>query len=128
MESQSFRVQSNSFRVIKAKFQSSKLKFQSSRARFHCIQHVMKLELIDSTELKSKKDYVAALDVAVKAKNNLVSTEQQGIDALTQAANNKIATLNQNKDLSESEKQTAIKRVNDAVSYTHLTLPTTERV
>lgn len=70
-------------------------------------------ELIDSTELKSKKDYVDALDVAVKAKNNLVSTEQQGIDALTKVADNKIATLNQNKDLSESERQTAIKRVND---------------
>ena len=70
-------------------------------------------ELIDSTELKSKKDYVAALDVAEEAKKNLVSTDQQEIDALTQAANNKIATLNQNKDLSESEKQTAIKRVND---------------
>lgn len=70
-------------------------------------------ELIGSTELKSKKDYVDALDVAVKAKNNLVSTEQQGIDALTKVADNKIATLNQNKDLSESERQTAIKRVND---------------
>ena len=70
-------------------------------------------ELIDSTELKSKKDYVDALDVVEKAKNNLLSTEQQAIDALTQVADNKIATLNKNKDLSESEKQTAIKRVND---------------
>ena len=70
-------------------------------------------ELIDSTELKSKKDYVDALDAAKNAKSNLVSTEQQSIDALTKVANNKIATLNQNKDLSENEKQTAIKRVNE---------------
>ena len=27
------------------RFQSTKLKFQSSRSRFHCIQHVMKLEV-----------------------------------------------------------------------------------
>ncbi|MBK1468772.1 DUF1542 domain-containing protein [Parvimonas parva] len=70
-------------------------------------------ELIDSAELKSKKDYVDALKVAEEAKKNLESTEQQAIDALTKVADNKIDTLNQNKDLSENERQTAIKRVND---------------